>query len=195
MTPKSGVASSQTQALNGTVPIAPTNRPAPLVLPAAKETKIKEITLKIPASWTQELPANKLRLAQFKTPTAIGDKHPTELVISSSPASGGDVDLNLKRWVGQFSAGGRQVNVTTGECSQGKYHLCDVTGTYELSSAGGKKELRHGHRSLSVLLAAEKKGIYYLRLIGPEKSVSAVAEAFRASFGADASQEQEYKLP
>ncbi len=166
--------------------------------PAAKETKIEDITLKIPATWKQEPPANKLRLAQFKIPAAEGDEHPTELVISSFPGGGGGVDANLKRWVGQFSAEGRKVKITAGDCPQGKYYFSDVSGTYEFTAggpfAGGKKELRSKHRSLSVVLVTAKNEVYFLRLTGTDKAVTAAADGFRTSFGADATKEKDYEI-
>ena len=166
--------------------------------PAAKETKIEDITLKIPASWKSEPPAHKLRKAQFKIPPAEGDEYPTELVISSFPGGGGGVDMNLKRWVGQFSAEGRKVKITMGDCPQGQYYFSDVSGTYEYTAggpfAGGKKELRPNHRSYSVVLVTKEKEVYFLRLTGTDKAVTAAAAGFRASFGADASKEKDYEI-
>jgi gluconolactonase len=166
--------------------------------PAAKETKIEDITLKIPASWKSEPPANKLRLAQYKIPAAEGDEHPTELVISSFPGGGGGVDANLKRWVGQFSAEGRKVKITMGECPQGQYYFSDVSGTFEYTAggpfAGGKKEMRANHRSYSVVLVTKEKEVYFLRMTGTDKAVKAASAGFRASFGADADKEKDYEI-
>ncbi len=165
---------------------------------AAKEMKIGEITLNVPASWKQQEPSNKLRLAQFKIPAADEDEHPTELVISSFPGGGGGVDANLKRWISQFSSEGRKVKITTGDCPQGAYHFSDVKGTFEYTAggpfAGGKKELRAKHQSLSIVLVTKDKEVYFLRLTGTEKAVTAAEKSFRASFGADASKEKDYEI-
>ena len=168
---------------------------------AAAETKdvtIKAIKLKVPGNWKQEEPSNNLRLSQFKLPPVEGDKPSTELVISSFGGDGGGVDQNFKRWVDQFTAEGRKVKLTSGESEQGKYYVNDITGTYLQSSggpfAGGKKTPMPGYRSLSVVLAVPEKGVYFLRLTGPEKTVTAAAEAFRKSFGGDASKEAEYEM-
>ena len=164
----------------------------------AKEAKIEAITLKVPASWKRQEPANKLRLAQFAIPSAEGDEHPTELVISSFPGGGGGVEANLKRWISQFSSDGRKIKITTGEAPQGTYFLSDVKGTYEYTAggpfAGGKKELRKDHQSLSVVLVTKDKDVYFLRLTGTEKAVTAAAAGFRASFGGDASKEKDYEI-
>jgi gluconolactonase len=165
---------------------------------AVKEVEIKEIKLTLPSNWKSEDPANNLRLAQFKLPAAEGDKPSTELVISSFGGDGGGVNANFKRWIDQFTADGRKLKMTTGECPQGKYHLSDISGTYLQSSggpfSGGKKTPMPGYRSLSVILSLPEKGVYFLRLTGPEKTVTAAAESFRKSFGGDASKEAEYEL-
>ena len=165
---------------------------------APKEVKIEDITLKVPDSWKQLPPSNKLRLAQFLIPPADGDKHPTELVISSFPGGGGGVEANLKRWTDQFSSDGRKVAITTGTSPQGDYVVHDVKGTYLFQAggpfAGGKKEERADHRSLSVVLTIKDKGNYFLRLTGTEKAVNAAEKAFRESFGANAKDEKPYEL-
>lgn len=165
---------------------------------APKDVKIEDITLKIPGTWKQQPPANKLRLAQFLIPAANGDEFPTELVISSFAGGGGGIEANLKRWTDQFAGEGRKLKIMTGKCEQGEYVLHDVTGTYMFTAggpfAGGKKEARANHRSMSVILTVKDKANYFIRLTGPEKAVNAAAEGFRASFGADAKQEKPYDL-
>ena len=164
----------------------------------SKEVTFKAITLNVPSKWKQEEPSNNLRLGQFKLPPEEGDKPVTELVISSFGGDGGGVDQNFKRWVDQFTPDARKVKLTSGECKQGKYYVNDITGTYLQSTggpfAGGKKTPMPGYRSISVVLAVPEKGVYFLRLTGPEKTVTAAAESFRKSFGGDATSEAEYEM-
>ncbi|OYW19132.1 MAG: hypothetical protein B7Z55_09425, partial [Planctomycetales bacterium 12-60-4] len=139
-----------------------------------KSVKLEGITLKTPADWKSQPPANKLRLAQFAIPTAEGDKDPSELVISFFRGDGGGVDPNLKRWNDQFTAEGRKIKLMQGMSEQGKYWFSDVSGTYLKSEGGGpfapgKKTPMPGHRSLSVILQVPDEGNYFLRLTGPEK--------------------------
>ncbi len=163
-----------------------------------KEVVIKDIKLKLPATWKQEDPSNNLRLAQFTPPAVEGDKPSTELYVASFPGDGGGVDQNLKRWIDQFTNEARKVKMTTGDCDQGTYYVSDISGTFLQSSGGplarGKKTPMPGYRSLSVVLSVPAKGVYFLRLTGPEKTVTAAAQAFRQSFGADASKEKEYEM-
>lgn len=174
-------------------------QPASFKKDETTEVSIKDITLKVPASWKQEDPSNNLRLSQFKLPPVEGDKEPAELVVSFFGGGGGGVDANLKRWEAQFQPDGRQFKLTRGDCPQGSYVFADIAGTYNQSSGGGpfapgKVTPKPGFRSLSVVLEIKGKGNYFLRLTGPVKTVTEAAEAFRASFGADASREADYKM-
>lgn len=164
----------------------------------AKPVKIEGITLKVPASWKQEPPSNKLRAGQFKIGPAEGDAEPAELVISFFKGDGGGIDPNLRRWTDQFAPDGRKEKLTQGTSPQGPYYYSDLSGTYLKSEggpfAGGKKTPMPKYRSLSVILQVPDEGNYFLRMTGPEKTVAAAAEAFRKSFEADAEKEKPYEV-
>ena len=74
------------------------------------------------------------------------------------------------------------MKMTAGECAQGKYYVSDITGTYLQTSggpfAGGKKTPMPNYRSVSVVVSTPQKGVYFLRLTGPEKTIAAAADAF-----------------
>jgi len=159
------------------------------------EIKIKDIKLKFPSDWKQEEPSSRMRLAQFKPPTAEGDDTASELAISSFDGDGGGVDKNFERWRDQFTGDTRKIKTTAGECEQGKYFVSDIKGTYvppTFGQPGANKAPRPNYRSISVVLS-HKKGTYFLRLTGPEKTVTAAADTFRKSFGGDAEKEAEYE--
>lgn len=159
--------------------------------------KVKDIALQIPATWKEEKPANRLRLAQLAIPAIKDDEEPSELVISFFGGDGGGIDPNLKRWVGQFSSEGRSANFTKGECPTGTYYVSDVKGTFLKSEggpfAGGKTTPKPGYRAISVILVLEDKGNYFLKLTGPEKTVSEAAAGLRKSFGGKSDKESEYE--
>lgn len=159
----------------------------------AQETQIEDIKLQVPASWKKTPATSRLRLAQFEIPAAEGDKEPAELVIFSFGGAGGGVEANVKRWTDQFRAEGRKSETREGKAPQGQYVLVDVSGTYNKPVGPPvlqKTEPLPNARMLAVILAVEKKGNYFLRLTGPEKTVTATADAFRRSFGGNAEQEK-----
>ena len=165
----------------------------------ARLIKFEGVMLKIPATWEQQPPSNRLRLGQFAIPAVEGDKDKGELVVSFFRGDGGGIDPNLKRWNDQFESEGRKITLTSGMAPQGKYYLSDVSGTYLKSEGGGpfapgKKTPTPGYRSLSVILQVPDEGNYFLRLTGPAKTIAAAEKEFRTSFGAEAAKEMPYEL-
>ena len=163
--------------------------------PAAKPVKLRDITLTVPPTWQQQKPSSRLRAGQFKLPAVKGDKDSAELAIFFFGGTGGGVDANIRRWIGQFQAEGRKMKVLRGESAQGPYLLLDLTGTYN-KPIGPPIQRRtkpmKGARMLAVILAVKGKGNYFLKLTGPMKTVTASATTLRQSFGAAPKKETPY---
>lgn len=159
-----------------------------------REEKIRDITLKVPESWKRvEVPnrLKNLRAAQFEVPKAEGDKETVHLIISNFRGGGGGVDPNIKRWRGEFQD--LKIKLTRGKSKQGEYVFADLSGTHVGSSFRRRPKPLEDARMLGVVLAVEKKGIYFLKMTGPKKTIKQAEKAFRASFGANAKKEKEYK--
>lgn len=162
----------------------------------SRDIKVEDITLTVPADWKQQPPANRLRLAQFSIPAAEGDKQPTEMVVSFFGGTGGGVDANIGRWIGQF-ADGRKATVTKGTSKQGPYYYVDVHGTYKMPIGPpiqGKTQDLPNARMLGIILEREGQGNYFLKMAGPDKTVSAQADALRASIAGDKQSEKPYEV-
>lgn len=164
---------------------------------ATKDVKVGDITLTVPEDWKETEPTSRLRLAQFAVPGAEGDETPTEVVVFFFGGAGGGADANIKRWIGQFESEGRKVKVMSGKSEQGPYIIAELAGTWKMPV--GPPVLRKtkavpGAKMQSVILAVADRGNYFIRLTGPEKTVSSLDGAFRRSFGGDAKQEKEYEL-
>lgn len=160
------------------------------------EVKLRDLTLNVPADWKQEEPKSRLRLGQFRIPAAEGDKEDAELAVFSFGAGGG-IEANVKRWIGQFDAQDRKVAMFGGKCEQGQYLLVDLSGTYNKPVGPPiqqKTEATPGSRVVNVIMVVPEKGLYFLKLAGEQKTVSAQMDALRASFGAKAEDEKEVKL-
>ena len=163
---------------------------------ATQVVEVKEIKLTVPKAWKQEKPSNQFRVAQFKIDAADGDKEGAELVITQFGGGGGGVDDNIKRWINQFESKDRKAKVTKGKSKLGDYVVADVTGTYlkpDGPPIAGKTKPTPGSRVLNVMLMIEDKGVYFLKLAGPEKTVTAAATDLRTSFGAKADDEKDFK--
>jgi gluconolactonase len=163
---------------------------------ATQVIDVKDIKLTVPKAWKQEKPSNQFRVAQFKIDPVEGDKEASELVITQFGGGGGGVNDNIKRWENQFESKDRKIKVTKGKSTLGDYVIVDGTGTYlkpDGPPIAGKTKPTPGSRVLNVMLMTEENGAYFLKLSGPEKTVTAAAKDLRASFGAKAEDEKDFK--
>ncbi len=161
-----------------------------------REVKARNLTLQIPESWKQQPVTSNMRVAQFEVPAAEGDTEPGELVYFFFAGGAGGVKANLQRWIDQFEAKDRKVKLTKGKSAHGSYYLAEVTGTYNKPIGPPVRQQSKptpGSRMLAAYLEV-KDEVYYIKLAGPEKTITAVARQFRSSFGADAKNEEAYEL-
>ena len=161
------------------------------------EIKISELDLKLPKSWKQSDATLPMRLATFEVPASEGDKENGEFVVYSFPGGGGGVDANIGRWVGQFGVEGREAVVRQGKAGESEYFIANISGTY--MKPDGPPILRKtketpGYRMISVILDLEAKGVYFLKLTGPDATVAAQLDAVRASFSGKLEDEKEYEF-
>ena len=162
---------------------------------ASVEVKAGDLKLKVPAKWESKPPSNNLRLAQFNVPAAEGDSAGAEVVVF--PPFGGSVNANVQRWVGQFESEGRELKTVKGKAEQGEYVLVELKGTYKKPIGPPiqqKTEAAPGSKMVAVIFKSNAGGNYFLRLVGPEKTVNANSAAFRTAFGGDAAKEDKYEL-
>lgn len=155
-----------------------TNPTAPLAL-------APELVLNLPASWERLQPAGP-RIAQYRIPGDAGTSADFT-VFSFGPQGAGDVEANLKRWLGQFAEDGRQHELSTGTARHGEYHLAQITGTYNKSIGppmAGKTEPQPGSAMLGVVLPGPQ-GPLYLKLTGPKDLVLAQRAALEAAIRKD----------
>lgn len=158
------------------------------------EDQKKGLMLYTPKNWKKDEPKSNFRLAQFTIPAVEGDKEAGELAIFSFAGGGGGLQANIDRWINQFQPQGREVSVTQGEGQQGLYVVVDVKGTYNMPDGPPilqKTKPLPNARMLAAITVVQwgegddKKGaVYFLKMPGPAKTISANEEAFRQSFGA-----------
>jgi gluconolactonase len=161
------------------------------------DVKLKDLELRLPKSWSQSDVVNNMRLGTFEVPPVDGDRDKGELTVSSFPGGGGSVEDNLKRWIGQFEAEGRESVVRMGKAGENAYHIAEISGTY-LKPVGPpiqrKTEPVAGYRMLAVILNLNDKEVYFLKLTGPDATVKAQSEALRSAFGAKSEGEKDYEI-
>ena len=143
-----------------------------------------------PADWKPRAAASTMRVAEFVVPRAQGDPEDAEVIVYFFGGTGGSVDANVQRWIGQFQrpegapADGNRKAFTVGAL---KVTTVDVSGTYVAEVKPGSTE-RHNKPNFRMRAAVVEtpKGPYFIKFTGPANTVtraSAAFDAFVASLG------------
>jgi hypothetical protein len=142
------------------------------------------ITYTVPAGWKNVPTASSMRIAQFAIPRAGGDTQATELVVYYFGGSGGTVDANIERWLGQMQQPdgrpSREVARHDARTINGlKVTVVDVSGTYIAEMTPGAKE-RHNSPNFRMRAAVIEtdNGPYFVKLTGPANTVRSAERGF-----------------
>ncbi|HET7217830.1 MAG TPA: hypothetical protein VFJ02_07265 [Vicinamibacterales bacterium] len=139
-----------------------------------------------PAGWQTRPAASSMRVAEFVLPGSkgAGQNEDAELVVYYFGGSGGSVDANIQRWLGQMQQpDGRasaDVAVRDVRTINGlTISTLDLSGTYVAEVRPGATE-RHNSPGVRMRTAVVEapKGPYYIKLVGPAKTVAAWNESF-----------------
>lgn len=148
----------------------------------------KKITLNLPSAWTVVERADDDKepgeLAMFKVPGVDGAEDGTFSLYDFG--RGGGVKKNIDRWVGMFAEDGRSETVNRGTVVglSARYFIIELTGTYK-SGEGDDVTTQEDYGVTGVVLGVPGKGVFFLELAGPAKTVVEQSKALRPSFGAD----------
>jgi hypothetical protein len=140
---------------------------------------VGELSFDAPVAWKAVKPRSQMIQSQLTIAPAEGDQDPAEFTISAFRGGGGGVEANLKRWQSQFkdadgnppkldqkTVKGKNVDVTRAETA-GHYYPPPFTRLPD----------KPGYRLVGAIVQTADAG-YYLKLIGPDKTVSAARPAF-----------------
>ena len=100
-----------------------------------------------PAGWTPVPTTSSMRVGQFAIPKAAGDAQDAEIVVYYFGGSGGTIEANLERWVGQMQQPDGKPSAGVAQRSKRTINglavtLVDVSGTYIAEMTPGATE-RH----------------------------------------------------
>jgi hypothetical protein len=158
-----------------------------------QRVELPDIIGATPATWKatpiSEM-AKRFRLVQMRTPKAAGDEADPELIVFYfGPGGGGGVTENVDRWQGMFEGpgGGAPKPAKTATTTRKGLRITtvDLSGTYKerASPMAPNYTPRPNYRMLAAAVettAANGQGPYWLRLVGPTKSVTAQQTAWNA---------------
>jgi hypothetical protein len=134
-----------------------------------------------PANW-QDLGANGMRQAQYRLDPVEGDSAQGEVnVFYFGPQSGGGVQANLDRWIGQMTLPDGADPATaiardTFTANGMPGHVVSLDGTYKSGGGrpmGGDGQMLPGYRLVGVVLEGPQGSLFF-KLTGPESTVRAM---------------------
>jgi hypothetical protein len=131
-----------------------------------------------PDDWLEQRSESPMRVTQFQLPRVPGDAEDAELVVFYFGGSGGSVEANLQRWIGQMEQpDGRssfEVASTTGFDANGlAVTVLDVPGIYVAAvSPGSVTRLSKPDFRLLAAVVETPVGPYFFKLTGPARTVA-----------------------
>ena len=148
-------------------------------------TQQSSLKFTVPAGWVEEERTSSMRVAQYRLPKATGDTEDASLVLYYfGQGQGGSTAANIERWIGQIQQtdGSSSKDKTKEENFEAhglKVTTVDVSGTYVAETAPGSGTLHNkpGYR-LRAAVVETPKGSYFVKLVGPEKTVTQWNESF-----------------
>ena len=141
----------------------------------------------VPAGWLAKPVSSSMRVADFALPKVAGDAEDATLTLYFFGGQGGSVQANLDRWIGQMSqpdgrASKDVAKTTTLKTASGlDVTVIDLSGTYIAEVAPGSPERfnKPGFR-LRAAVVTTPEGPYFVKLVGPAKTVAKWDESFGA---------------
>ena len=152
-------------------------------------TSAAALNFAAPAGWKTVATSSSMRVAQFVLPRAAGDAADADLVVYYFGGSGGTVEANIERWLGQMrqpdgkpssAVAKRDTRTVNGL----KVTLVDVSGTYIAEMTPGSPQ-RHNSPNFRLRAAVIEtpNGPYFIKLTGPSRTIAAADKAFEQFLG------------
>jgi len=153
-------------------------------LPALAVSQKSELKFTVPTGWVDEPRSSSMRVAQYKLPKAAADTDDASLVVYYfGHGQGGSTAANVERWVGQMKQAdgnaAKDAKEEHFETNGLKVTTVDVSGTYVAETAPGSGSFlnKPGYRLRGAVIETAN-GPYFVKLVGPEKTVAQWNESF-----------------
>ena len=133
-----------------------------------------------PPTWVWSRPRMRFRTLQYDVPGVPDSGGSAEIVFSLfNGTDGGPTDMNIDRWVNQFrtpEGDPAEAEITKSEIGGMKITRIQTAGSYQSMGAAAP---RTGQGQIGAIIEAPGRRVF-VRLVGPEGTVDATAEAFDA---------------
>ncbi len=142
------------------------------------------LSFKVPESWKSIPTSSPMRRAQLKVEPAEGDDYPAVLVVYAFPGGAGTVEANLARWQGQFKDANGNLPRIESKTVKGKnteVTRVETAGHYKPGAIPGMPaEPERDNARMFVAIVTRPRIGYYLKMVGPDKTMNALKPAFES---------------
>ncbi|MGA9116433.1 MAG: hypothetical protein WB626_06640 [Bacteroidota bacterium] len=134
----------------------------------------------VPGRWSEH-PPRQMRVATYMVPSPGEGLEAGEVaVFFFGGGQGGDVESNIRRWVGQFENAGEPERSHM-EVDGMRVELIELAGVFlapsgPMMQSSGKKE---DYRLMGAIVSAPEGAVFF-KFTGPAKTVKAAGEEFRS---------------
>lgn len=148
---------------------------------------IATLQFDVPSGWITKPATSSMRVAEFALPKIAGDAEDASLVLYYFGGTGGTVQANLDRWIGQMTQPDGRASKDVATTSTMKttsglaVTLVDVAGTYvaEVTPGATERLNKPGFR-LRAAVVETPSGPYFVKLTGPAKTMATWNDSFLA---------------
>lgn len=140
-----------------------------------KKLTVGEFTFTAADPWQEAQNAGMMTKAILEHPAAGGALKASFYHFGSG--QGGDVDANIKRWIGQFE-GTPEVKREELDFSGTKVVLLTATGTYLDGPMFGGKTPKPDYQMLAAILVGKDAPVF-IKLTGPKADATSIQDAFK----------------
>ncbi len=139
-----------------------------------------------PAEWASKPTSSMMRVAEYALPKADGDTEDASLIVYFFGGTGGSVQANIDRWLGQIAQPDGRPTKQVASVSERRVNglrmtLVDATGTLvaEVTPGSAEKFNKPGFR-LRAAVVETSNGPYFIRVVGPAATVARWHESIEA---------------
>lgn len=144
------------------------------------------LTFTAPPAWQPKVVSSMMRIGEFVLPKADSDSEDASLILYFFGGTGGTVQANIDRWLGQISQLNgrptRDVATTQSRLINGlSVTTFDATGTYVAEVTPGSSEHynKPGFRMRAAVIETTD-GPYFIKLVGPTATVTRWEKEYEA---------------
>lgn len=128
-----------------------------------------DLTWDAPKAWTKVENPSPMRKATYQIPKVAGDSEDAEMSVSQA---GGSVEMNVKRWTGQFEKtkddATKRLEKQVGDL---KVTVVEIHGTFTGSGMPGAPAATKPDYAMLAAIVETSGSPHFFKLTGPEKTV------------------------